>query len=50
MKAITIRLPAVEAAMLIEVQQGNKYCKHINVYVISEMQREYERWLKARGR
>ena len=50
MKAITIRLPAVETAMLIEVQQGNKYYMRINVYFVSEMQREYERWLKARGR
>jgi len=49
-KTFTIRLPDVEAAMLLEVQKRNKDYRDINALVISEIQREYERLQKLRER
>ena len=36
MKTITIRLPDVEAAMLVEVQKRNKLLKDIQVFFLGE--------------
>ena len=48
MKTIAIRLTDVEAAMLMEVQKGNKDYRDINALLIGEIKREYERLLKSR--
>jgi len=45
MKTITIRLPDVEAAMLLEVQKSNRAFRDIQALVISQIQQEY-----AKGR
>jgi len=41
MKTITIRLPDVEAAMLIEVQKRNKLLKDIQVFFLEKIRHEY---------
>jgi len=41
MKTITIRLPDVEAAMLLEVQKSNRAFRDIQAIVISQIQQEY---------
>jgi len=41
MKTITIRLPDVEAAMLLEVQKSNRAFRDIQALVISQIQQEY---------
>jgi hypothetical protein len=43
MKIITIRLPDVEAAMLVEVQKKNNAFKDIQRLLIGQIRREYER-------
>jgi len=43
MKTITIRLPDVEAAMLIEVQKKNNAFKDIQRLLIEQIRREYEK-------
>ena len=48
MKTITIRLPDVEAAMLVELQKGNKDYRDIKAFLMGEIQREYERQMKSR--
>jgi len=40
-KTITIRLPDVEAAMLLEVQKRNKLLKDIQVFLLEKIRREY---------
>jgi hypothetical protein len=40
-KTITIRLPDVEAAMLVEVQKRNKLLKDIQVFFLEKIRREY---------
>jgi len=40
-KTITIRLPDVEAAMLVEVQKRNKLLKDIQVFLLDNIRREY---------
>ena len=42
MKAITIRLPDVEAAMLVEVQKRNKAFKDLQQLLIQQIRQEYE--------
>ncbi|MCP9877934.1 hypothetical protein [Cyanobium sp. A2C-AMD] len=43
MKTITIRLPDVEAAMLVEVQKVNKTFRDLQGLVISQIQPEYQK-------
>ena len=41
MKTITMRLPDVEAAMLVEVQKRNKAFKDLQQLLIQQIHREY---------
>ena len=41
MKTITIRLPDVEAAMLVEVQKRNKAFKDLQQLLIQQIHQEY---------
>ena len=41
MKTITIRLPDVDAAMLVEVQKVNRTYRDLRGLLISQIQREY---------
>jgi hypothetical protein len=41
MKTITIRLPDVEAAMLVEVQKVNKAYRDLQGLLINQIQQEY---------
>ena len=43
MKTITIRLPDVEAAMLVEVQKGNKAFKDLQQLLILQIRQEYQK-------
>ena len=43
MKTITIRLPDVEAAMLVEVQKRNKAFKNLEAILIKLIKTEYSR-------
>ena len=43
MKTITIRLPDVEAAMLLEVQKKNLRIKDLSVYIFERIRLEYKR-------
>lgn len=49
MKTITIRLPDVEAAMLLEVQKRNKDFRDISGLVSSRIGEEYSKLFKDRG-
>ena len=49
MKNITIRLPDVEAAMLVEVQKVNKAYKDLQGLLISQIQQEYAKTPKGRA-
>jgi len=42
-KTITIRLPDVEAAMLVEVQKRNPKIKDLSGYIVERIKVEYER-------
>ena len=42
MKTITLRLPDVEAAMLIEVQKRNKAFKDLQQLLIQQIRQEYQ--------
>jgi hypothetical protein len=42
-KTITIRLPDVEAAMLLEVQKVNKACKDLQSLLLNQIQQEYQK-------
>jgi hypothetical protein len=46
-KTITIRLPDVEAAMLVEVQMVNKAYRDLQVLLISQIQQEYRKMSKG---
>jgi len=48
MKTITIRLPDVEGAMLVEVQKVNRAYRDFQGLLISQIQTEYQRSLRAR--
>jgi hypothetical protein len=43
MKTITIRLPDVEAAMLVEVQKRNKEFKDLQQLLIQQIRQEYQK-------
>jgi hypothetical protein len=49
MKTITIRLPDVEAAMLVEVQKVNKVYKDLQGLLINQIQQEYAKTPKGRA-
>jgi len=42
-KTITIRLPDVEAAMLAEIQKGNKEFRCVDRLLLSLIKKEYEK-------
>ena len=42
MKTITIRLPDVEAAMLVEVQKRNKVFKDLEKLLVGLIRKEYQ--------
>jgi len=42
-KTITIRLPDVEAAMLAEIQKGNKEFRRVDRLLLSLIKKEYEK-------
>ena len=49
MKTITIRLPDVEAAMLVEVQKVNKAYRDLQGLLINQIQQEYVKTPKGRA-
>ena len=49
MKTITIRLPDVEAAMLVEVHKVNKVYKDLHGLFINQIQQEYAKTPKGRA-
>jgi hypothetical protein len=49
MKTITIRLPDVEAAMLVEVQKVNKAYRDLQGLLINQIQQEYGKTPKGRA-
>jgi len=50
LKTFTIRLPDVEAAMLVEVQKVNRAYRDIQGLVISQIQQEYAKTPAARAK
>ena len=48
MKTITIRLPDVEAEMLVEVQKVNKAYRDLQGLLINQIQQEYAKTPKGR--
>jgi len=49
MKTITIRLPDVEAAMLLEVQKKNRAYRDLQGLLINQIQTEYLKTPKGRA-
>ena len=49
MKTIAIRLPDVEAAMLVEVQKVNRAYRDLQGLLISQIQTEYQKTPKGRA-
>ena len=49
MKTITIRLPDVEVAMLVEVQKVNKAFRDLQGLLINQIQQEYAKTPKGRA-
>ena len=49
MKTISIRLPDVEAAMLIEVQKVNRAYRDLQGLLINQIQQEYAKTPKGRA-
>jgi hypothetical protein len=49
MKTITIRLPDVEAAMLLEVGKVNKAYRELQALLINQIQQEYAKTPKGRA-
>ena len=49
MKTITIRLPDVEAAMLVEVQKTNRASRDLQGLLVSQIQQEYAKTPKGRA-
>ena len=49
MKTITIRLPDVEAAMLLEVGKVNKAYRDLQGLLINQIQQEYQKTSKGRA-
>ena len=50
MKTITVRLPDVEAAMLVEVQKRNKAIKYTKQLLIQQIRQEYKKTSGAAGK
>ena len=50
MKPITIRLPDVEAAMLLEVQKVNRAYRDLQGLLINQIQQEYQKMPSGRAR
>ena len=50
MKSITIRLPDLEAAMLVEVQKKNKAFKDLQQLLIQQIRQEYQKTSGGSGR
>ena len=50
MKTLAIRLPDVEAAMLVEVQKRNKPFKDLQQLVIQQIRQEYQKIQGGSGR
>jgi len=50
MKTITIRLPAVEAEMLVEVQKVNRAYRDLQGLLLSHIQQEYVKTPAARAK
>jgi hypothetical protein len=48
-KTITIRLPDVEAAMLMEVQKTNRAYRDLQGLLLSQIQQEYAKTPKGRA-
>ena len=48
MKTIAIRVPDVEAAMLVEVQKVNKAYKDLQSLLLNQIQQEYAKTPKGR--
>ena len=49
MKTITIRLPDVEAAMLMELQKVNRAYRDLQGLLVSQIQQEYAKTPKGRA-
>ena len=49
MKTITIRLPDVEAAMLVEVQKTNRSYRDLQGLLVRQIQQEYAKTPKGRA-
>jgi len=49
-KTITIRLPDVEAVMLVEVQKRNKAFKDLQQLLIQQIRQEYQKISGSAGR
>ena len=49
MKSIAIRLPDVEAAMLVEVQKTNRAYRDLQGLLVSQIQQEYAKTPKGRA-
>jgi len=49
MKTITIRLPDVEAAMLVEVQKVNRAYRDLQGLLLNQIRQEYAKTLKGRA-
>ncbi|CAK6698696.1 hypothetical protein MNNICLKF_02501 [Synechococcus sp. CBW1107] len=49
MKTITIRLPDVEAAMLVELQKVNRAYRDLQGLLVSQIQQEYAKTPKGRA-
>lgn len=48
MKTITIRLPAVEAAMLAELQKHNRLYRDLNGFLLVHIKEVYQKTIKER--
>ena len=49
MKTLAIRLPDVEAAMLVEVQKSNRVYRDLQGLLLSQIQQEYAKTPKGRA-
>ena len=49
MKTITIRLPDVEAAMLVEVQKVNRAYRDLQAHLLQQIRQEYVKTPKGRA-
>jgi len=47
MKTIIIRLPDVEAAMLVEIQKNNKAYRDLSAFLESQIHQEYKKISKT---